>query len=86
MERLARHALTIEKHYQRPMDIEWALDGSDGELYILQARPETVEGRGDVAVIERYSLQQSGKVLAQGRAIGQRIGTGPAPHRRSGQV
>ncbi len=73
---LARHALTIEQHYGRPMDIEWALDGVDGHIYIVQARPETVESRTSVSVIERYQLKQTGKVLLEGRAIGQRIGSG----------
>ncbi|MCU7947209.1 MAG: phosphoenolpyruvate synthase, partial [Candidatus Thiodiazotropha sp. (ex Cardiolucina cf. quadrata)] len=67
-----------EKHYQRPMDIEWGLDGSDGQLYILQARPETVESRVDATSVERFKLEESGNVLAQGRAIGQRIGSGAA--------
>ena len=74
---LARHAMTIEQHYGRPMDIEWAQDGSDGCIYIVQARPETVESRASVSVIERYQLKQEGKVLLEGRAIGQRIGSGP---------
>jgi pyruvate,water dikinase len=77
VEQLARYAVTIERHYARPMDIEWALDGSDGHIYIVQARPETVESRASVTVIERYLLRQSGKVLLEGRAIGQRIGAGP---------
>ncbi|HEX4911779.1 MAG TPA: phosphoenolpyruvate synthase, partial [Permianibacter sp.] len=68
----------IEKHYQRPMDIEWAKDGSDGKLYIVQARPETVKSRDDSRVIERYMLKTKGRVVAEGRAIGQRIGKGPA--------
>ena len=74
---LARHAITIEQHYARPMDIEWAQDGSDGLIYIVQARPETVESRSSVSVIESYELKQSGNVLLEGRAIGQRIGAGP---------
>ncbi|MCU7937019.1 MAG: phosphoenolpyruvate synthase [Candidatus Thiodiazotropha sp. (ex Dulcina madagascariensis)] len=78
VESLARMAVTIEKHYGRAMDIEWGLDGSDGRLYILQARPETVESRVDVASVERFKLEERGKVLAQGRAIGQRIGSGVA--------
>jgi pyruvate,water dikinase len=73
---LARQAVTIEKHYGRPMDIEWALDGEDGRLYIVQARPETVESRSDTNAIERYELKQTSKVLTEGRAIGQRIGAG----------
>jgi pyruvate,water dikinase len=76
VEQLAHYALTIEQHYKRPMDIEWALDGIDGELYIVQARPETVESRSNASIIERYQLKQSGKLLLQGRAIGQRIGSG----------
>ncbi len=78
VEELARQALIIEKHYQRPMDIEWAKDGSDGKLYIVQARPETVKSRDDSRVIERYMLKTKGRVVCEGRAIGQRIGKGPA--------
>ncbi|MFC3606990.1 phosphoenolpyruvate synthase [Stutzerimonas tarimensis] len=74
---LARQALTIEKHYKCPMDIEWAKDGDDGKLYIVQARPETVKSRSNVNVMERYLLKEKGKVLVEGRAIGQRIGAGP---------
>ena len=74
---LARQALVIEQHYQRPMDIEWARDGQDGQLYILQARPETVQSRVGRS-IERYALKQRGRVLAEGRSIGGRIGSGPA--------
>lgn len=73
---LARQAIIIEKHYGQPMDIEWALDGDDGKLYIVQARPETVKSRSDMSVMERYLLKESGKVLVEGRAIGQRIGAG----------
>ncbi len=73
---LARQAIAIEKHYGRPMDIEWVLDGEDGQLYIVQARPETVKSRADATVIERYQLKQRSKVLTEGRAIGQRIGAG----------
>jgi pyruvate, water dikinase len=74
---LARQAVIIEAHYGRPMDIEWALDGVDGGVYIVQARPETVESRADGQVIERYHLKEKGgKVLATGRAIGQKIGAG----------
>lgn len=77
VEELASMAITIERHYQRPMDIEWGKDGDDGRLYILQARPETVESRSDRNVIRRYTLQQSGaEVLTSGRSIGQRIGAG----------
>jgi pyruvate,water dikinase len=76
VELLARQAVTIENHYGRPMDIEWALDGVDHELYIVQARPETVESRSSDTVMERYTLKTKGKLLVQGSAIGQRIGTG----------
>jgi pyruvate,water dikinase len=78
IEQLSRDALSIEQHYGRPMDIEWALDGTDGQLYIVQARPETVESRASASVIERYVLKQSAKVLVEGRAIGQKIGAGRA--------
>ncbi|MEZ9441034.1 phosphoenolpyruvate synthase [Vibrio atlanticus] len=74
---LAKQAMTIEKHYQRPMDIEWAKDGIDGKLYIVQARPETVCSQSDQNVIERYELNTKADVLVEGRAIGQRIGSGP---------
>jgi pyruvate,water dikinase len=77
VEQLARYALVIEQHYGRPMDIEWGKDGTDGLLYILQARPETVKSQqGDKAEL-RYKLKGKGQVLAEGRAIGQKIGTGP---------
>lgn len=76
--RLAEQALIIEDHYQRPMDIEWAKDGADGQLYILQARPETVKSRGNTQVLQRYQLSQRSSVLCEGRAIGQRIGAGSA--------
>lgn len=76
VETLARHALTIEAHYGRPMDIEWAKDGIDGRLYILQARPETVTSRVSQQVLERYHLKQRGKILVEGRSIGQKIGQG----------
>ncbi|HET8832649.1 MAG TPA: phosphoenolpyruvate synthase [Casimicrobiaceae bacterium] len=76
-EELARHAMAIEKHYRRPMDIEWALDGVDGLLYILQARPETVKSRDDAGALRRYRLKSHGKPLVSGRAIGQKIGQGP---------
>ena len=75
---LARYALVIETHYGRPMDIEWGKDGSDGRLYILQARPETVKSQAGSAVEQRFRLKSTGPVLAEGRAIGQRIGTGRA--------
>ena len=74
---LAGYALTIEAHYGRPMDIEWGKDGSDGQLYILQARPETVKSQKNGQVEHRYKLKGTGTVLAEGRAIGQKIGTGP---------
>lgn len=74
---LAKQAMIIEKHYQRPMDIEWAKDGIDGKLYIVQARPETVCSQTEQNVIERYELQNKADVLVEGRAIGQRIGKGP---------
>lgn len=73
---LARQAIIIEKHYQCPMDIEWAKDGDDGQLYIVQARPETVKSRSSSNVMERYLLKEKGTVLVEGRAIGQRIGAG----------
>lgn len=76
VESLAKQAMTIEKHYDRPMDIEWAKDGDDKELYIVQARPETVRSRADVNVIERYQLNEKSDVLVEGRSIGQRIGSG----------
>jgi pyruvate, water dikinase len=75
---LAQQALIIEEHYGRPMDIEWAKDGSNGKLYILQARPETVKSRDNKQVLERYTLQQHSEILAEGRSIGQRIGQGKA--------
>ncbi|PHM60418.1 phosphoenolpyruvate synthase [Xenorhabdus ishibashii] len=74
VEELARQALLIEKHYGRPMDIEWAKDGHNGKLYIVQARPETV--RSNQQVMERYQLNEQGDVLIEGRAIGHRIGVG----------
>ncbi|KJY89513.1 phosphoenolpyruvate synthase [Vibrio neptunius] len=74
---LAKQAMIIEKHYQRPMDIEWAKDGIDGKLYIVQARPETVCSQSEQNVIERYELNNKAEVLVEGRAIGQRIGSGP---------
>jgi pyruvate,water dikinase len=74
---LARYAVTIEKHYKRPMDIEWGRDGVDGKIYILQARPETVKSQqGSHDVQERYRLKATGEVLVTGRAIGQKIGSG----------
>ena len=75
---LAKQAVIIEKHYQRPMDIEWAKDGIDGKLYIVQARPETVRSREDMQVIERFMLKGKAKVVCEGRAIGHKIGAGVA--------
>ena len=74
---LAQYAMVIEKHYGRPMDIEWGKDGTDGLLYILQARPETVKSQSKGTPELRYKLKGKGAVLAEGRAIGQKIGTGP---------
>ena len=74
---LSEMALTIEEHYGRPMDIEWGKDGHTGDLFILQARPETVKSRSGQAM-ERFRLEETGEVLAEGRAIGQRIGSGVA--------
>lgn len=74
---LARYGITIERHYGRPMDIEWGRDGSDGLLYILQARPETVKSREQGGRQQRYRLKGSADVLASGRAIGQKVGAGP---------
>jgi pyruvate,water dikinase len=76
VEQLARHALVIEEHYGRPMDIEWGKDGVDGALYILQARPETVKSRASANTLRRYKLKGSGETLVSGRAIGQKIGAG----------
>lgn len=75
-ETLAKQAMIIERHYGRPMDIEWAKDGDDGQLYIVQARPETVKSRASKTVMERYLLKETGNVLAEGRSIGHRIGKG----------
>ena len=74
---LARYAMIIEAHYGRPMDIEWGKDGVDGKLYILQARPETVQSQAGAGKVEKFKLKQFSKVLASGRAIGQKIGIGP---------
>ncbi len=76
IEELARQALIIEQHYGRPMDVEWAKDGQDNKIYILQARPETVNSRASKQVLERYHLSTTGTVLSEGRSIGQRIGQG----------
>lgn len=77
VQELAQYALVIEQHYGRPMDIEWGKDGTDGKLYILQARPETVKSQSKGQAELRYKLKGTGNVLAEGRAIGQKIGTGP---------
>ena len=77
VEKLASYALVIEDHYGRPMDIEWGKDGLDGELYILQARPETVKSQAAGKAEHRYKLKGTSTVLTEGRAIGQKIGTGP---------
>jgi pyruvate,water dikinase len=78
VEELSRQGLTIEKHYGRPMDIEWAKDGHTGKLYIVQARPETVKSRSSANQIERYHLLSKGEVLTEGRAIGHKVGAGVA--------
>ncbi|BCO30176.1 phosphoenolpyruvate synthase [Thiohalobacter sp. COW1] len=75
---LGRQAIAIEDHYGRPMDIEWAKDGGDGGIFIVQARPETVKSRSDALQLEEYRLHERGEILAEGRAIGGRIGDGPA--------
>ena len=77
VEQLARYALIIEQHYRRPMDIEWGKDGTDGQLYILQARPETVKSQQKGQAEQRFTLKARGAVLVEGRAIGQKIGAGP---------
>jgi pyruvate,water dikinase len=77
VEQLAHYAMVIEAHYGRPMDIEWGKDGTDGQLYILQARPETVKSQAKGQAELRYKLKGHSTVLAEGRAIGQKIGTGP---------
>ena len=76
IEELAHYAMKIESHYGRAMDIEWALDGIDGEIYIVQARPETVKSRQSSQNIERYKLLETSNIIVEGRAIGQKIGTG----------
>jgi len=78
VEELSRQSLVIEKHYGRPMDIEWAKDGNTGKIYIVQARPETVKSRGKATQIERYTLNENGKVVCEGRSIGHKIGSGIA--------
>jgi len=78
LEALGRYGAIIEDHYQQPMDIEWAKDGNTGKLYIVQARPETVKSRANHQIIERYQLTEKGKVVIEGRSIGQQIGKGIA--------
>lgn len=77
VEELARYALVIERHYKKPMDIEWGKDGTDGKLYILQARPETVQSSSTSETLRRYRLKTKSDVLVSGNAIGQKIGSGP---------
>ena len=77
VEELGRYAMIIEKHYGRPMDIEWGKDGNDGKLYILQARPETVKSQEGHERLQKFKLKTFSKVLSSGRAIGQKIGVGP---------
>ena len=76
VEEIARQAAAVEDYYGRPMDIEWAKDAADGRFYILQARPETVQSRAAQGILERYRLKEAGPVLAEGRSVGHRIGTG----------
>ncbi|MDH5570942.1 MAG: phosphoenolpyruvate synthase, partial [Gammaproteobacteria bacterium] len=78
VEELARLAVIIEKHYGCPMDIEWALDASDHQLYIVQARPETVKSQTNKQILQRYILEESGRVIVTGRSVGQKIGSGKA--------
>src|SRR5690606_34641740 len=78
VQELAKQALVIEEHYGRPMDIEWAKDGVSGKLFIVQARPETVKSRAKATQIERLHLGERGPVVCEGRAIGQKIGSGVA--------
>jgi pyruvate,water dikinase len=78
VQELSKQALVIEQHYGRPMDIEWAKDGITGKLFIVQARPETVKSRAHATQIERFSLLRRGEVIAEGRAIGHKIGSGTA--------
>src|SRR5690606_1677467 len=78
VQELSKQALVIEKHYGRPMDIEWAKDGVSGKLFIVQARPETVKSRAKATQMERYSLQGKGDVIAEGRAVGAKSGAGTA--------
>ena len=83
IEALAKQALIIEDHYARPMDIEWGKDGVDGQIYILQARPETVQSRASANTLRRYKLKNKGTVIAEGRAIGQKIGAGKVRNLKS---
>ncbi|MFH1522601.1 MAG: phosphoenolpyruvate synthase [Patescibacteria group bacterium] len=78
VKKLGQWGMIIEKHYKRPMDIEWALDGEDGKLYITQARPETVQSLKDVNVLEKYKLEKRGKVITKGQSVGSKIGAGVA--------
>ncbi|MFH1745058.1 MAG: phosphoenolpyruvate synthase [bacterium] len=78
VKKLAEWAIIIEKHYQRPMDMEWALDGKDNQLYIVQARPETVQSQRDVNVVEKYKLEKHSKVIIAGQSVGNKIGAGVA--------
>ena len=78
VQELSKQALVIEQHYGRPMDVEWAKDGVTGKLFIVQARPETVKSRAHATQIERYSLEARGEIVAEGRAIGHKIGSGTA--------
>ncbi|WP_137166783.1 phosphoenolpyruvate synthase [Salinimonas lutimaris] len=78
VQELAKQAVIIEQHYKRPMDIEWAKDGTDGKLYIVQARPETVRSREDSQTIERFQLKGQSNIICEGRAIGHKIGAGTA--------
>ena len=78
VKKLGQWAMIIEKHYKRPMDIEWALDGKDGRLYIIQARPETVQSLRNYNVLEEYKLGKKGKIITKGQSVGNKIGTGVA--------
>src|SRR3546814_11400066 len=82
VQELARQSLVIEKHYDRPMDIEWAKDGNTGKIYIVKARPETVKSRAHATQLERFHLNEKGKVLAEGRWIGQKMGAGKSSAER----
>ena len=78
VKKLAEWAIIIEKHYKKPMDMEWALDGKDKKLYIIQARPETVQSMRDVNVLEKYKLERQGKMIVRGQSVGSKIGAGKA--------